>query len=233
MEFLKLYGADLAKKEKKNRKGPAVFYSNGTIKWYRDGILKSGGPAVIKKDGTQIWFLHGLRHRVGGPAIIQKDGYKGWYFKGKKHREDGPADIFSDGAEEWFLNNKLHRANGPAMVYPDGYLQWNLHGEPHREDGPAVIYPDTLDQEIWPEINESLNKSEKVEKEFLIKNTNRAVGTRISHNLYKKYGYEKLDENFLTLNFTGSAGQSFGAFALKGLKLNLKGDAKSLPEVAP
>ena len=85
--------------------------------------------------------------------------------------------------------------------------------------------PDTLDQEIWPEINESLNKSEKVEKEFLIKNTNRAVGTRISHNLYKKYGYEKLDENFLTLNFTGSAGQSFGAFALKGLKLNLKGDA--------
>ena len=43
--------------------------------------------------------------------------------------------------------------------------------------------------------------------------------------LYKKYGYEKLDENFLTLNFKGSAGQSFGAFSSKGLKLNLKGDA--------
>ena len=70
-----------------------------------------------------------------------------------------------------------------------------------------------------------LDNSEKVEKEYVIKNTNRAVGTRISHQLYKKYGYEKLDENFLTLNFRGSAGQSFGAFGAKGLKLVLKGDA--------
>ena len=85
--------------------------------------------------------------------------------------------------------------------------------------------PNTLDQEIWPEIEKSLDNSEKIEKEFTIKNTNRAVGTRISHKLYKKYGYEKLDENFLTLNFKGSAGQSFGAFSSKGLKLKLKGDA--------
>ncbi len=85
--------------------------------------------------------------------------------------------------------------------------------------------PDTLDHEIWPEIEKSLDNSKKIDKEFIIKNTNRAVGTRISHNLYKKYGYEKLEENFLSLNFKGSAGQSFGAFASKGLKLNLKGDA--------
>ncbi len=82
-----------------------------------------------------------------------------------------------------------------------------------------------MDQEIWPEIESSLDSSIKIEKEYLIKNTNRAVGTRISHHLYKKYGYEKLDENFLTLNFKGSAGQSFGAFSTKGLKLVLKGDA--------
>jgi len=85
--------------------------------------------------------------------------------------------------------------------------------------------PDTLDQEIWPEIEKSLNNAKKIEKEFIIKNTNRAVGARISHHLYKKYGYEKLDKNFLTLNFKGSAGQSFGAFSAKGLKLILKGDA--------
>ncbi len=85
--------------------------------------------------------------------------------------------------------------------------------------------PETLDQEIWPEIEKSLDNSEKIEKEFFIKNTNRAVGTRISHYLFKKYGYERLEENFLTLNFKGSAGQSFGAFSSKGLKLNLKGDA--------
>ena len=85
--------------------------------------------------------------------------------------------------------------------------------------------PKTLDQEIWPEIEKSLDNSEKIEKEYIIKNTNRAVGTRISHYLYKKYGYEKLNDNFLTLNFKGSAGQSFGAFSAKGLKLILKGDA--------
>jgi len=85
--------------------------------------------------------------------------------------------------------------------------------------------PDTLDQKIWPEIEKKLDKSEKILEEFEIKNTNRAVGTRISYHLYKKYGNEKLDNNFLTLNFKGSAGQSFGAFATKGLKLVLKGDA--------
>ncbi len=85
--------------------------------------------------------------------------------------------------------------------------------------------PETLDQEIWPDIEKSLDNSEKIEKEFVIKNTNRAVGTRISHYLFKKYGYEKLEDNFLNLNFKGSAGQSFGAFSSKGLKLNLKGDA--------
>ena len=85
--------------------------------------------------------------------------------------------------------------------------------------------PETLDQKIWPKIEKLLDNSEKVNNEFCIKNTDRAVGTRISHHLYTKYGYEKLNENFLTLNFKGSAGQSFGAFTLKGLKLNLKGDA--------
>jgi len=76
----------------------------------------------------------------------------------------------------------------------------------------------------WVYIYKRLN-SEKIEKEYQIKNTHRAVGTRISHHLYKKYGYEKLDENFLVLNFKGSAGQSFGAFSSKGLKLVLRGDA--------
>ncbi len=93
-------------------------------------------------------------------------------------------------------------------------------------DNPEInSVPDTLDQEIWPEIEKSLDSSEKIEKVYPIQNTHRAVGTRISHHLYKKYGYEKLNDNFLILNFKGSAGQSFGAFSSKGLKLVLKGDA--------
>ena len=85
--------------------------------------------------------------------------------------------------------------------------------------------PDTLDQKIWPDIEKLIDQNKIIETEFEIKNTDRAVGTRISYHLYKKFGNNKLDENYLSLNFKGSAGQSFGAFAIKGLKLNLKGDA--------
>ncbi len=85
--------------------------------------------------------------------------------------------------------------------------------------------PDTLDQKLWPEIEDKIDKKEKINQEFEIKNTDRAVGTRISYHLYKKFGNNNLDENSIELNFKGSAGQSFGAFAIKGLKLILKGDA--------
>ncbi|MDC0216361.1 glutamate synthase large subunit [Candidatus Pelagibacter sp.] len=85
--------------------------------------------------------------------------------------------------------------------------------------------PDTLDQKILTEIENKIGKFKIIEKEYLIKNTHRAVGTRISNYLYNKYGYNKLKDDFLTLKFKGSAGQSFGAFGTKGLKLLLKGDA--------
>ena len=84
---------------------------------------------------------------------------------------------------------------------------------------------EALDQKIWPEIKNLIGNTKIIKKEFLIKNTHRAVGTRISHYLYKKYGNNKLKNDFLTLKFKGSAGQSFGAFGIKGLKLELKGDA--------
>jgi len=85
--------------------------------------------------------------------------------------------------------------------------------------------PDTLDQKIWPEIEQSIDNSENIKKEFKIKNINRAVGTRISYHLYKKFGNNTLNKNSISLKFNGSAGQSFGAFGAKGLKLILKGDA--------
>jgi len=87
------------------------------------------------------------------------------------------------------------------------------------------MVPDTLDQEIIPEIKDKIGKVNIIEKEFIIKNTHRTVGTRISHYIYKKYGNNKLDKDFLILKFKGSAGQSFGAFGVKGLKLILYGDA--------
>jgi len=47
----------------------------------------------------------------------------------------------------------------------------------------------------------------------------------LSHYIYKKFGNKKIKENSIVINLNGSAGQSLGAFAIKGLKLNVKGDA--------
>jgi len=85
--------------------------------------------------------------------------------------------------------------------------------------------PDTIDQKIWPEIENLIDKNLPLNKEYEIKNTDRAVGTRISYNLYKKFGNNTLEDNLLSIKFKGSAGQSFGAFGIKGLKLILEGDA--------
>ncbi len=85
--------------------------------------------------------------------------------------------------------------------------------------------PDTLDQKIWPEVENLINQNLNLDKEYDIQNTDRAVGTRISYQLYKKFGNEKIEKDNIKLNFKGSAGQSFGAFGVKGLKLILKGDA--------
>ena len=93
------------------------------------------------------------------------------------------------------------------------------------ENKSIVQVPETIDQKIWPEIEQLIDKRKKIEKIYKIKNTNRAVGTRISYNLYKKFQDNYLNENSVIINFNGSAGQSFGAFGIKGLKLNLKGDA--------
>ena len=68
-------------------------------------------------------------------------------------------------------------------------------------------------------IEKDIEDKKEIEKEFTIQNTNRAVGTRISYHLYKKYGEDKIEPESIKLNFKGSAGQSFGAFGIKGLNL--------------
>ena len=63
-------------------------------------------------------------------------------------------------------------------------------------------------------------------------NKAKETNEKIIRALYKKFGDNKLHENKYTLNFKGSAGQSFGAFGIKGLKLNLKGmDENDIPKL--
>ncbi len=85
--------------------------------------------------------------------------------------------------------------------------------------------PSTLDEKIYEDIKNSINEKNKVRSNYEIKNVHRAVGARLSHYIYKKFGKEGIKENTVEINLSGSAGQSLGAFGIKGLKLNVTGDA--------
>jgi glutamate synthase (ferredoxin) len=71
----------------------------------------------------------------------------------------------------------------------------------------------------------AIEQGKKVHSRLPIKNTNRVVGTILGYEISKAHGMEGLPEDTITLDFVGSAGQSFGAFAPRGLTLRLEGDA--------
>lgn len=84
----------------------------------------------------------------------------------------------------------------------------------------------TLDvQELLPRCRNAIDTGEPVEVSTAIRNIHRATGTIIGSAISRKYGAEGLPEDTITLNFQGSAGQSFGAFIPKGMTLNLIGDS--------
>ena len=80
-----------------------------------------------------------------------------------------------------------------------------------------------LDQKIVRIAHPAIYRKEKMKLNFDIKNTDRSVGAIISNEISKIYGEFGLPEDTLRLTFKGSAGQSFGAFATKGLTLKVKG----------
>ena len=65
----------------------------------------------------------------------------------------------------------------------------------------------------------------KTKEELPIVNTNRTVGTMLSHELVKKWGEQGLKPDSIHFKFNGSAGQSFGAFLARGVLLELEGDS--------
>jgi glutamate synthase (NADPH/NADH) large chain len=86
--------------------------------------------------------------------------------------------------------------------------------------------PDTLDGlNIVADAKKFLEDGAKMQLTYTVRNTMRAIGTRISHHIVGKYGMKGLNPGQLTLELRGSAGQSLGAFAVQGVKLRLFGDA--------
>src|SRR5450631_659593 len=102
--------------------------------------------------------------------------------------------------------------------------------------GPEVGRYKTLDQDhglensldmttILPLCEPAISRGEKVEASIPIRNVNRVVGTITGSEITRKYGPEGLPDDTIKLKFTGSAGQSFGAFLPRGMTLTLEGDA--------
>jgi glutamate synthase (NADPH/NADH) large chain len=85
--------------------------------------------------------------------------------------------------------------------------------------------PDSLDAEIVHDARPLLEDGEKMQLTYTVRNTHRAVGTRISSHIVRNFGMTGLAPGHLTIRLTGAAGQSLGAFAAQGLKLVVYGDS--------
>ena len=81
-----------------------------------------------------------------------------------------------------------------------------------------------LDFKILKVAKLSVNNKVKSSFEFNIKNTDRAVGALLSNEISKIHGEKGLSKNTLNITFNGSAGQSFGAFSVRGLNMTVYGN---------
>ena len=103
----------------------------------------------------------------------------------------------------------------------------------HREAGHGSLYHTTeqihdlanvLDQQLVRGAQNAIEKQEEVNLDFAIKNTDRAAGAMLSGAIAAKYGEAGLPDKTVNVKFKGSAGQSFGAFLVKGVDFKLEGE---------
>ena len=83
----------------------------------------------------------------------------------------------------------------------------------------------SLDPQILRDAEEALERGRKVRLSYRVLNSDRAIGTRLSGEVARRNGSKGLPEGTIELRFKGSAGQSFGAWACRGLRLHLEGEA--------
>src|SRR6185436_401953 len=107
----------------------------------------------------------------------------------------------------------LHR---PEL--PEGAARHRTRPQDHGLDK-------ALDNELVKLAADALERGEPVRAQVEIRNVNRTVGTILGHEVTKRYRGEGLPDGTIDITFTGSAGQSFGAFVPPGVTLRLEGDA--------
>jgi glutamate synthase domain-containing protein 2/glutamate synthase domain-containing protein 1/glutamate synthase domain-containing protein 3 len=109
----------------------------------------------------------------------------------------------------------------PILLQPQVPEGTNIHKTKAQIDKLG----DHIDWKIIEKIGHAIDKKSNVQLDMKIRNVDRAVGTIVSSKVAKAYGSAGLGEDdVFEFNFTGTAGQSFGAFLAKGITLRLKGD---------
>ncbi|MDG1160744.1 MAG: glutamate synthase large subunit [Flavobacteriaceae bacterium] len=146
-------------------------------------------------------------------AIMAQLGFKTLdEMVGQTHKINSNKAIKHYKAKGLDLSSILHMPN----AYNSMTLK-NTESQDHNLES-------VLDFSILKDSHRALYRKEKMTLSYPIKNTNRTVGAIVSHEISKKYGHLGLPEDTLSINFTGSAGQSFGAFGAHGLTFNLDGN---------
>ena len=136
------------------------------------------------------------------------------------------------------FNDLIGRAD--LLDMQKGIEHWKIHGLDfakifHQPDMPASVsrrnndvqdhgLANALDNKLIASAKAALEKGEKVSIDMPILNTNRTVGTMLSHEVAKRYGNIGLPNDTININFTGTSGQSFGAFLAKGITFDLTGE---------
>jgi len=108
----------------------------------------------------------------------------------------------------------------PILTKIDDGKVYDYHSEKFRNE-----VPKTLDDLFEKDGKEFIQSGQKIELTYNIQNTLRSIGTKISSFITRNYGMNILSDDHVTLKLRGSAGQSLGAFAVKGLTLRVFGDA--------
>ncbi len=105
-----------------------------------------------------------------------------------------------------------------APPIPEGSYRFQKFGQDHGLEK-------ALDQKLIAASAPALESGTAVEIDTPITNENRTVGTMLGHEVTKAYGADGLPDDTISVRFTGSAGNSFGAFVPRGISLHLEGDA--------
>jgi glutamate synthase (NADPH/NADH) large chain len=109
----------------------------------------------------------------------------------------------------------------PILHVPESPWEQDRHCTKAQDHG----LDRALDQTLVQLCEGALADGSPVTLELPIRNVNRTVGTILGHEVTKRFGAEGLPDDTIQVLFTGSAGQSFGAFVPRGITLRLHGDA--------